>query len=128
MGAFKDFDAALAYGQAGEQWFLNLGAKAGDTVEVKRECFRWKQSGNLFFEHSCNGIKSGLAYTKANWWVHILDDEGETAMVFIFNVARARKALNRMVKEGKLRPAWGVGDGGRVNGYLLPISLAHELK
>ena len=43
------------------------------TLEIKTDFL--SSTGNVYIEFSCNGADSGIFATKANIWVHIIDDK-----------------------------------------------------
>ena len=49
--------------------FVNLNT--GISYEVKADKMTCK-TGNIFIEFSCNGVKSGIAGTEADYWIHFI--------------------------------------------------------
>ena len=118
----KDFDEDLRFGEEGERWLLWLADEA--RVEVKRERDFWHKSGNLFFEVRYKGAPSGLASTKADWWVHILTLHGKQKSVLVFHVEHLRDKLRAALKSGEVRLADG-GDDSNSRGVLVPLKKIH---
>ena len=121
---FSAFDLDLKFGQEGEQWLTILGREI--KVEVKRERDKWKKTGNIAFEFRCSGKPSGLAVTKADYWVHVLSFDGVPEAAFIFRVPRLKERLKAMHKEGRVRVTNG-GDRDAAEMILFPLKLIHEL-
>ena len=72
----SDFDLDLKYGQIYEEGLKVLLESKGK-VEVKTERDKWYDTGNMAIEVKCNGKKSGLSVTKADWWFHIFAKDGQ---------------------------------------------------
>lgn len=121
---FSAFDLDLRFGQEGEQWLTILGREI--KVEVKRERDKWKKTGNIAFEFRCSGKPSGLAVTKADYWVHVLSLDGVPEAAFIFRVEHLKGKLRAMLKEGRVRVISG-GDRDAAEMILFPLKLIHEL-
>jgi len=69
----SDFDICLEYGEIKQK---QLAAILGDeTLEVKSDR-KAKTTGNIAIEYRSRGKPSGLATTRANFWVFILDGMG----------------------------------------------------
>lgn len=69
------FDIDLKYAQIFEELFVNI-MEGKELVEIKTERDIWKNTGNIAIEWESRGKLSGIAATKADWWVHFLA-EGE---------------------------------------------------
>lgn len=121
----KHFDLDLKFGQAGEQWLKLLGVDATQ-MEVKRDghCVR---TGNLFFETQCGDNDSGINVTHADYWCYIADTERTPVAVFIFATEVLRRNLDRLLTAGSIRKIKNIGDGGRVSGLLVPMTMIEEL-
>lgn len=103
------FKEALLLGQEGEQ-IVSKALKG----EVKRD-FGAGNTGNVFVEFESRGKASGIATTKADWWVFLLsggyDDE-----VFVGIRTERLKEIMDSIK-------WEVrgGDGRTSKGKLVPV-------
>ena len=120
----SEFDEDLHFGEEGERWLLWFADEA--KVEVKRERDCWHKSGNIFFEFQCKGKPSGLAVTKADWWLHILTLEGEQKGILAFPVPALKKRLRSLLSEGRVET---ISTGGETpsRGVLFPMTLLSEL-
>lgn len=121
----KHFDLDLKWGQAGERWLKLLGVSAAQ-MEVKRDshCAR---TGNLFFETQCGDSDSGINVTHADYWCNIVDVAQKPVAVFIFATETLRRNLARLIESGSIHKKHGVGDGGRVSGLIVPMTMLEEL-
>ena len=115
-----DFDIDLKFGEDGERWLTLLADEK--TMEVKRDRL-WHKTGNLFFEYQCNGNKSGLAITKADYFAVILSKRGANVATFIWRTDCLKSALRKILAEGKASKTELAGDGGRVSGLLVPLPM-----
>lgn len=91
----------------------------GKTWEVKAD-FASRKTDNYFIEFRCAGKPSGLAATKADTFVIVVDEK----MVFI-PTAELKLFLRR--HWNALRKVDKVGDGGKVEGVLLPKRYANRM-
>ncbi len=83
------------------------------TVEVKYDR-RAAETGNIFLETRCNDIASGLAGTKADYWVHVLEEGAWGA-----RVDRLRELVDRdLAIHGSIKGM--AGDGLRAEGVVFP--------
>jgi hypothetical protein len=121
----KHFDLDLKFGQDGEQWLKMLGVSAAQ-MEVKRDSHTVR-TGNLFFETQCSGKDSGINVTTADWWCSIADVDRKPVAVFIFATELLRQNLSRLIALGRIHKKHGIGDGGRVSGLLVPLTMTEEL-
>jgi len=81
------------------------------TVEVKYDR-KAEETGNIFIETRCNEVASGLAGTKADYWVHVVK-EG----VWGSKVSRLRELIDRdLTVHGSMKDM--AGDGCRVEGIV----------
>ena len=115
----SDFDLDLSYGEIYEEG-LRVLLKSKGKIEVKTERDKWYETGNVAIEVSCNGKKSGLSVTKADWWFHILTKNGKVKGMLCFPVNELKNICNGMVRDGTATRVFG-GDGDRVEMLLLPI-------
>ena len=67
-----DFKYDLVVGQLGETLIGNL--LSNETIEVKFD-FGTYRTGNFYIEYESRGIPSGIATTKANYWILIAASE-----------------------------------------------------
>lgn len=102
-GQFKDWDVRLTHVD---------GNKCD--VEVKSDT-RAAQTGNIAIEFACSGRPSGIAATKADWWVHFISE----TEYFIIPV----KTLRWLIKKNKWWRMTNGGDGGRAEMYLFDKSI-----
>ena len=72
-----DFEYDLELGQLGEGWVGNM--LSDKTIEVKFDfaCYR---TGNFYIEYKCRGKSSGIATTKANYWMLIASTKKGTSL------------------------------------------------
>ena len=77
-----NFDIDLDFGQIYEEKIRKIFQGKGG-IEVKTERDMWKRTGNIAIEVSYRGSPSGLSSTNADWWVHILSDNGEIDTAFM---------------------------------------------
>ena len=85
-----NFDIDLDFGQVYEEKIRKIFQGKGG-IEVKTERDMWKRTGNIAIEVSYKGNPSGLSSTNADWWIHILSDNGEIDTAFMFEVHRLKK-------------------------------------
>ena len=97
----ENFDIDLDFGQIHEEKVRKLFEGKGG-IEVKTERDMWKRTGNIAIEVSYRGSPSGLSSTNADWWVHILSDNGEIDTAFMFEVHRLKKKYADWYREKKL--------------------------
>jgi hypothetical protein len=116
------WDLTHPAGVAAEKWFGTLPENA--KLEVKAELGQWKRTGNICVEFSCSGKPSGIATTEADYWVHILQHEGEREAVLIFKVPLLRERLVTYAKSGHISMTMG-GDNNAAHMYLVPLNRIH---
>ena len=81
------------------------------TVEVKYDR-KAEDTGNIFIETRCNEVASGIAGTKADYWVHVIKEGAWGA-----KVERLRELIDRDLSiHGSMKDM--VGDGLRVEGIV----------
>ena len=115
----SDFDLDLQYGQIYEEGLKVLLESKGK-IEVKTERDKWYDTGNMAIEIKCNGRKSGLAVTKADWWFHIFAKDGQVKGMLCLPVSELKNICRGFKRNNKLRKVMG-GDGDRSELLLLPI-------
>ena len=127
----SNFDVDLDFGQIWERRICNIFEGEG-SLEVKADKM-WHNSGNLAFEFKCNGRASGIAASKAKWWVSVLtnkEDPHNTDLILIWKTEQLLNLLRNLVREKKADIRTG-GDGGRSEMVIVGIdhlipSLVHE--
>jgi hypothetical protein len=108
-----NFDIDLDFGQIWERRICNIFENNG-SLEVKSDR-KWSESGNLAFEYKCNGKASGIAASKAIWWVSVLTCQGDpnnTEMILIWKTEKLRDKLRQLIKDNRAELKKG-GDGER---------------
>lgn len=94
-------------------------AMRSDNGEVKRDGWVWKYD-NVFIEYECYSrrwkkyVKSGIATTKAQYWVIVLNTHEAALLVSV-------DALKRLVKEHWHRKAEHPHGGNPTKGIKVPI-------
>ena len=79
MKTNDNFAYDLEVGQNGENIFADL--LTGKKIEVKTD-FQASRTGNLYIEFECWGKQSGLATTKADFWVFLIMKQGTNKSTF----------------------------------------------
>ena len=127
----KDWRYDLAFGENGEHWISKLSGNG--KVEVKTERGIWATSGNLAIEiyderkNKSNGAPSGIMTTQADWWIHILEADGEEQGI----IAAPTSMIKRLVDEATEVVAMGDkdSDGRSAKGVLISIrELTNEMQ
>lgn len=116
-----NFDIDLDFGQIWERRICNIFENNG-SLEVKADRMWWN-SGNLAFEFQCNGKPSGIAASKATWWVSVLtnqDDPNNTDLILIWKTEELKELLRSLIREKKAEVKNG-GDGMRAQLVLVKI-------
>lgn len=83
------------------------------TIEIKTdryEYFKGETTNNMFLEIECNGKKSGIKGTKADYFIYFYPDHEKAYLISISDV---NKLLNFA------RRSSCSGDGGKVLGYII---------
>lgn len=108
-GYAPDWDLRLTHKTAGNSWAYEVKS---DTVAAR--------TGNLAIEFECSGRPSGIAATKADYWIHYIPT---TNTYYRLKVETLKKIIKRV-------DPWTTygGDGGRARMYLLPISHLEKYK
>lgn len=113
------FDLDLLHGKAREDAFAHILTRA--TFEVKSDA-KARNTGNIFVEFRQHGRPSGIATTKADWWVIEVNDD-----VWLVLPTERLKDAARLAWKQK-RCARG-GDFDAYEGALVPIHwLTQSLK
>jgi hypothetical protein len=98
----KDYDFILQLedAQEAERKFKRLLTSKETKFEVKTESNLWHNKGNIVVEYESYKQPSGIAATKADWWVHELRSrEKETLAYLMFPVPVLRKICNDVMEE-----------------------------
>lgn len=85
-------------------------------VEVKWDK-RGAETGNLYFEveNTRQRQPSGVMSTSADWWAHVVGDQGEALLLKV-------DALRLFLEQGKFRSVNTGGDDSNSRGLLVPRS------
>lgn len=113
-----DFDLGRANVDERRLADIFLTAKI-EKVELKTD-YKWQQTGNLCVEYRYNGKPSGIAATKADFWVHELPKNGNTVGYFMFPVEQFKELCRKEYRKGNIRN--GVGDDGKSDVILIKSS------
>lgn len=116
-----DFDFALTEAQVREGILARLLCrKTGLTFEVKSENPTWwPETKQCCIEYFCRGKRSGLARTKADYWVQELyDNEGLVCRIF-WETPRLKQLARRAYKRGWFRAS--IGDDGATKAVVLRL-------
>ena len=89
-------------------------------VEVKTERDKWKKTGNIAIELSCEGNLSGLNITEADWWAHILTIDKKVVGVYLWPVDKLKEIVKQSVKYGEGKVVFG-GDNKAAELALIPF-------
>ncbi len=116
----SNFDIDLAFAGKFEEQIRSI-FEDGGKIEVKTENEIWKETGNIAIEIRYKGRRSGLSSTEAEYWIHILAEEGKMFTAFIFPVDRLKALCKKLLRKGIARVVKG-GDGFESEIILLPIS------
>jgi len=118
----KKFDLQLdkaLLDERGLAWMFENASFDGVKIEAKDETWQWQQYGNICVEYHNRGKPSGIAATKADYWVHSLHAEnGQVLVRLLFPVAVLRTLARKAVDEGKARVG---GDGNLSSVVLIPV-------
>jgi hypothetical protein len=98
---FRNFDLDLEYGEAGESHLLSI-LKGAKKVEVKTDRLA-HVTGNVAVEFRCNGRRSGISTTEADYWAFVLLDGKLIIMIRteeLKEVARKNYRLGHVVCGG----------------------------
>jgi hypothetical protein len=114
------FDLDLKYGQIREQLFADI-MLGKELVEIKTERGQWQRTGNIAIEWMSREKLSGIATTKADWWVHFLADENKTKAVIMIPVFELKAKIKKLKKLGIAKDSRG-GDDDTSRLVLLPLN------
>lgn len=115
-----NFDIDLEFGSLGEDTVLKI-FEEGNQIEVKTERGIWKHTGNIAIEIECNGKPSCLSITDANYWIHLLSDNGKIVGGYIIPVDYLRERIKQLRLDGDVRVVMG-GDKNASRLVLLPMN------
>ena len=118
----NDFRHDLEVGQEGEKVIAEILSE--DTIEVKSEQDKndknWTNTNNMFIEISSRGEVSGLAKTKAKWWIHNFYQGKRLCFSKIILVEDLKRIAKKVHQEQPKRKVRG-GDSDTSWGILVPI-------
>lgn len=121
-----DFKYDLALGQLGEGWVGNM--LTNKTIEVKFDfaCYR---TGNFYIEYESRGKPSGIATSKADYWMLIASTEEGCRLKknisdikstdIMFSILINKDRLKKICKENNYRIAVKGGDDNTSLGVLV---------
>lgn len=121
-----DFKYDLELGQLGEGWVGNM--LSDKTIEVKFDfaCYR---TGNFYIEYECRGKSSGIATTKANYWMLIASTKKGTSLKesirkiedddILFSVLISTDRLKEICRTKYYRKDVSGGDSNTSKGILI---------
>ena len=115
-----NFDIDLDFGKIYEQKVKDIFEVKGG-IEVKTERGAWKQTGNIAIEIRYKGNPSGLSTTNADWWVHILSNNGDIDTALMFKVNKLKKKISKLVSRKEAHIVMG-GDNNKSEIVLVPIN------
>jgi hypothetical protein len=97
-----DFEVQLKEAEKAERMLKRiLSPGQGTTFELKTERLKWHDTGNLVVEYESYDRSSGIAATKADYWVHELRSrEDQTLVYLMFPTPVLRKICNDLMEEG----------------------------
>ena len=115
----KNFKYDLEFGELWEKKLNNI--LENKKLELKPERGIWVNTGNLAVEISYRGKPSGLRTTQAEYWMHLLESEGDLFASVMVEVAVLKKVIDKMVNSDKARIVMG-GDDMQSELVLVPMS------
>jgi len=116
----NNFDIDLEFGSLGEDMVLKI-FEEGSKIEVKTERRIWKRTGNIAIEIECNGKPSCLSITNADYWIHLLSDDGKIVGGYIIPVDYLREKIKQLRLDGVVKVVMG-GDKNASRLVLLPMN------
>jgi hypothetical protein len=90
----------------------------GVQYEVKADRYAHRTQC-MFLEYECNGRPSGVSVTTASFWMYFVV-KGSAFEVY-------KIPVSELTKDKSIRSVSG-GDGGRVRGYIIPLSCFAQYK
>jgi hypothetical protein len=116
----EKFDFQLSQAIINERGLAEIFAyRTIEKVELKSESVLWEDTRNICIEYARDGKPTGIATTKADYWVHELKRDGKTLVYLMFPIDR----LKELCRDAKAR-GWfrhNAGDGGRQSVILLRL-------
>lgn len=101
---YKDYDfkVQLAEAEKAEKTLKRiLSSDQGVTFELKTERLMWHDTGNVVIEYESHDEPSGIAATKADYWVHELRTrDNQTLIYLMFPTPILKKICNDLMDEG----------------------------
>jgi len=94
----KNFKYDLKFGEIREQRVSDI--LLTKKIEVKTERGLWQKTGNIAIEIAYKGKPSGLASTEADYWLHILEVDGQEFCSFLFPVEVLKQRIKDMHSHG----------------------------
>ena len=119
-----NFDIDLDFGSLGEDMALKIFEK-GSKIEVKTERGIWKRTGNIAIEIEFKGNPSCLSTTDADYWIHLLADEGKIVGGYIIPVDYLRERIKQLRLSGDVKVVMG-GDKNASRLVLLPMNKIYQ--
>ena len=110
------FDIQLKASEIAEKDIANLFCSV--KIELKTEQHQWEKTGNVAIEYECNGKKSGLATTQADFWFHELRKDNKTFCIFCYPVEQLKEIARKYYHAGKITSG---GDRNASRMILIPI-------
>jgi len=128
-----DFKYDLVVGQLGETLIGNL--LSNETIEVKFD-FGTYRTGNFYIEYESRGIPSGIATTKANYWILIAASESGQRLKssnedmqssdILYAVLISTDRLKKLCREKHFRMNVAGGDNNTSIGVLIKSNVLIE--
>lgn len=85
--------------------------------EVKADKNTYR-TGNVFIEYECAGKPSGISITQADIYAYFVVKSSKQQDCYMIPV----KYIKTLIENGEFTKILNSGDGGRVNGFLMPLS------
>lgn len=99
-----DFDLQRQEAEVAEGKLRRILTDLVGKIELKTERGQWHDTGNIAVEYESYGKPSGIAATKADYWVHELrSQEDETLVYLMFPTPILKKICNELMDEEKWR-------------------------
>jgi len=121
----KKFDIQVHQGFHNEEKLARAFTQA--TFELKTESYLWEKFRNICIEYEWDGRPSGIAATKADFWIHeLVRRDGETLIYLMFPMEQLRQLARRAYKAGKYKE--NGGDKGLSCFVLIPLAWCTQYK
>lgn len=118
----NDFKYDLKVGQIGEQLIASIFTDK--TIEVKRDSWIGR-SGNIAIEYESRGKPSGIATSKADYWIIIFSGEYNDEIGFFIESERLKKIARFYYLAGNIK---SMGDSNTSKAVLIPIEELVKIK